>query len=110
MIYVSNVIAFSMFKCLVKGDSINPGDEYNLDYLNTLSPDSYTVCIHNPSLQRTLTNQGYISEDAESVGTFFLKRGDTLLAICPSEKIDVYKNEDELPGNIVFKLEEYIIK
>lgn len=109
MIYVSNVISYSMLKQLVKGNTIEVGEEYNIDYLNTLNPDSYKVCIHNPSLQRTLTNRGYISGEVENARVISLVPGDILLAISPSEKIDQYKNEEELPENITFKLEEFII-
>lgn len=111
MIYVSNLLSYSMLrKSLVKGNIIVIGEEYNIDHLNTLNSDSYKVCFHNPCLHRTLIKRGYISSEVENMETFHLQPGDTLLAIKPSERVDPYKNELELPGNITFKLEEYNCK
>lgn len=107
MIYVTNVLSFSMLKQLVEGNSIKVGKEYNIDYINNL--EEFKVCIHNPCLVRTLQARDVQLDKGKSAQNVSLVPGDVLLAINPSEKIDTLKNDDILPDHISFKLEEYEI-
>ena len=107
MIYVTNVLSFSMLKQLVEGNSIKVGKEYNIDHINNLG--EFKVCIHNPCLVRTLQAREVQLDKGKPAQNVSLVPGDVLLAINPSEKIDTLKNDDILPDHISFKLEEYEI-
>lgn len=100
-----------MLRQLVRGNVIEIGNEYNIEHLKSIMDEGCRICIHNPSLIRTLEERGLIRTELIINRPITLVPGDTLLSIVPSESIEGRKNDETiLPDHITFKVGEYLIK
>lgn len=110
MVYLTNSGSLNMADGCVNGNSLKKGEEFNLDHLKEIMKSGeLKVCINNMAIIRTISRRLNI-EIVNNVGRISLQPGDIFYRIKPSDRIEQYRNEDQLPDEVTLKLEMWSVQ